>query len=40
MRRLADQRHLNAGDVRRASADALAVLADWFEAGWLHLEAE
>ncbi|HSX94956.1 MAG TPA: cupin domain-containing protein [Hydrogenophaga sp.] len=40
MRRLADQRHLNAGEVRRASADAQAVLADWFEAGWLHLEAE
>lgn len=40
MRRLADQRHLNAGEVRRASADVLAVLADWFEAGWLRLEAE
>lgn len=40
MRRLADQRHLDAGEVRRASADAQAVLADWFEAGWLHLEAE
>jgi len=40
MRRLADQRQLNASEVRRASTDALAVLADWFEAGWLHLEAQ
>ncbi len=40
MRRLADQRRLNAGEVRRASADAQAVLADWFEAGWLHLDTE
>ena len=40
MRRLADQRHLSAGEVQRASADAVAVLGDWFEAGWLHLEAD
>jgi 50S ribosomal protein L16 3-hydroxylase len=40
MRRLADQRRLSAGDTRSASAEALAVLADWFAAGWLHHEPE
>ena len=37
MRRLADQRQLAASDVRKASAAALALLQDWFEAGWLQL---
>ncbi|TSE29132.1 50S ribosomal protein L16 3-hydroxylase [Tepidimonas thermarum] len=37
MRRLADARALDAASVRRASADAQRVLAQWFEAGWLHL---
>lgn len=37
MRRLADRRALSARDVQRASADAQALLGDWFEAGWLHL---
>ncbi len=37
MRRLADQRSLSSGDMRRASADAQTLLCDWFEAGWLHL---
>ncbi len=37
MRRLADQRQLGASDLRKASAAALALLQDWFEAGWLHL---
>lgn len=36
MRRLADARELSADEVRRASDDARAVLAQWFEAGWLH----
>jgi len=36
MRRLADQRALDEGDVARASGDARALLQDWFEAGWLH----
>ena len=36
MRRLADQRRLNARDVARASVAAQALLQDWFEAGWLH----
>jgi 50S ribosomal protein L16 3-hydroxylase len=36
MRRLADQRALSANEVRRASDDALALLCDWFAAGWLH----
>lgn len=36
MRRLADQRHLDAASVHRASPDARAVLAQWHEAGWLH----
>jgi 50S ribosomal protein L16 3-hydroxylase len=40
MRRLADQRQLSAAEVRGASADAQAVLADWFEAGWVRLDAQ
>lgn len=36
MRTLADERCLSAAQVQRASADALALLQDWFEAGWLH----
>lgn len=36
MRRLADVRTLSADEVRRASDDARAMLAQWFEAGWLH----
>lgn len=36
MRRLADRRCLPAALVRRASADAQALLGDWHEAGWLH----
>ena len=36
MRRLADQRRLNARDLARASVAAQALLQDWFEAGWLH----
>jgi 50S ribosomal protein L16 3-hydroxylase len=38
MRLLADRRSLEERDVRRASDDARALLQDWFEAGWLHLE--
>lgn len=38
MRVLADERRLGAAQVRRASADAQALLKDWFEAGWLHVE--
>jgi len=37
MRRLADQRGLSTSEVRRGSADAQALMSDWFEAGWLHL---
>ena len=36
MRRLADQRALESRDLARASEDALALLDDWREAGWLH----
>lgn len=36
MRRLADQRALESKDLARASDDALALLGDWCEAGWLH----
>jgi 50S ribosomal protein L16 3-hydroxylase len=36
MRALADERRLAAAQVQRASADARALLQDWFEAGWLH----
>lgn len=39
MRVLADQRRLGAAQARRASADAQALLKDWFEAGWLHAES-
>ncbi|MDP3170272.1 MAG: cupin domain-containing protein [Polaromonas sp.] len=35
MRRLADQRFLAPPELRRASASALSLLADWHEAGWL-----
>ena len=38
MRLLADRRSLDERDVRRASDDAQALLQEWFEAGWLHLE--
>jgi 50S ribosomal protein L16 3-hydroxylase len=36
MRALADRRSLETVQVQRASADAQALLQDWFEAGWLH----
>ena len=35
MQRLADQRRLSAVELRRASASALELLADWHAAGWL-----
>ncbi|WP_332776745.1 JmjC domain-containing protein [Polaromonas sp.] len=35
MRRLADQRSLSARDLAKASQDALALLSDWHEDGWL-----
>ena len=36
MRLLADQRQLPALALRKASQDALALLADWQAAGWIH----
>ena len=36
MRRLADQRRLEADDVARLSDDAAELLKQWLEAGWLH----
>ena len=36
MRRLADQRRLEARDLARASALALDLLQSWAEAGWVH----
>lgn len=36
MRRLADQRVLDAGDVKQASEAARALLKSWCEAGWAH----
>jgi 50S ribosomal protein L16 3-hydroxylase len=36
MRVLADQRGLDERQVGRASEDAIALLQDWFDAGWLH----
>ena len=35
MQRLADQRHLSASELRKASKAALSLLGDWQEAGWL-----
>ncbi|MEO6320329.1 MAG: cupin domain-containing protein [Polaromonas sp.] len=35
MRRLADQRHLAASELRKAGGAAIALLGDWHEAGWL-----
>jgi 50S ribosomal protein L16 3-hydroxylase len=37
MRLLSDRRTLDAASVRRASPGAQSLLAEWFEAGWLHL---
>ncbi len=36
MRRLADRRRLEAGDLAQASPAALGLLREWCEAGWLH----
>ncbi len=38
MRLLADRRSLGPQDLTGASDDALALLGDWCEAGWLHAE--
>jgi 50S ribosomal protein L16 3-hydroxylase len=38
MRTLADERCLSAQAVGRASPEAQALLADWFDAGWIHQE--
>ncbi len=40
MRQLADQRQLPAQAMRKASPDALALLADWQAAGWIHAAKE
>lgn len=40
MRTLADRRALGAQHVQRASADAQALLRDWYEAGWLRREMD
>jgi 50S ribosomal protein L16 3-hydroxylase len=39
MRTLADRRALGAAQVQRASADAQALLQEWYEAGWLQRQA-
>ena len=38
MRKLADERRLDAADLARASDEALELLASWCEAGWVHEE--
>lgn len=38
MRWLADARSLDSADVRRLSAAARALVMDWCEAGWIHVE--
>lgn len=35
MRRLADQRSVSARELRKASSSAIALLGDWYGAGWL-----
>lgn len=40
MRQLADQRQLSGQALRKASRDALALLADWHAAGWIHVAKE
>lgn len=40
MRQFADQRQLSALGMRKASPDALALLADWQAAGWIHAVKE
>ncbi len=37
MRKLADQRMLEAGQVSQFSADAQALLLEWLDSGWLHV---
>jgi 50S ribosomal protein L16 3-hydroxylase len=39
LRRLADERGLDAGSVRGASRAARSLLREWFAAGWLHRRA-
>jgi 50S ribosomal protein L16 3-hydroxylase len=36
MRLLADNRHLQANDVKRLSGPARDLMGDWYEAGWIH----
>jgi 50S ribosomal protein L16 3-hydroxylase len=38
MQGLADRRGLSAAELARASSDAIALLSDWSEAGWLHAQ--
>lgn len=40
MRRLADERALAPAEVRRLSAGARALIAEWLQAGWLHARRE
>ncbi len=40
MRALADQRSLDAKQLKKPSADAQSLLRDWCEAGWLHANIE
>jgi 50S ribosomal protein L16 3-hydroxylase len=35
LRRLADDRHLSAADLRKISRPARKLLAEWQDAGWL-----
>jgi len=38
IKRLADQRCLDAKEVRRLSEGALELVQDWCDAGWLHVD--
>lgn len=40
MRMLADRRSLGTDQLKKASPDAIALLQDWYEAGWVRLDAD
>ena len=40
MRQLADHRRLSASQCKRASAEAMQLIDDWAQAGWLRAETE
>jgi 50S ribosomal protein L16 3-hydroxylase len=39
MRQLADSRQLSADEIKKASSQALSLLMEWCDDGWLHAES-